>query len=340
MKVLVVSANPIDRRKLIALLAAAGYETQEAPDLAAARKVCGCGFPDVVLVDWALSESVCQLVATAPLPPYVIVSQAQWSSKDIKAAYARGAHDFVKLPAHDAEVIGRIDGFTRMQAWLRTGFVGRGALTSSFDLTQVRAWRDLEALLSDEIGALLGAPLRHTQVERYDVVLAGEIPLVLAADQVEVRLSIGADTSTCAALADKLLGGDVSEEAMMDALRELANTAGGALKRAALADGVTFTLGLPSNGGLFSDPAVKHRWYSRDELGLCLAFAAKVTVTAPKVLPASSLREGMVLVRDLKNPGGLLLASAGTLLTRSAAERLGSLAGASTLVEISDTTVM
>ena len=337
MKILVANSNPIERRKVVAAITTTGNDVLEAHDFVGARNHFVSSLPEVVFVEWSLLQPICELIASAARAPYVIVSQAHWTSKDITAAYARGAHDFIKLPAFEAEVIGRVDGFKRMQAWFRAGSAGRRDFASAFDLGQVRAWRELEALLADEIGVLVGGSLRRAHVDRYEVVHAGAIALVLATEQLEVRLSIGADRAACAVLAERLLGGDQSNDALADALREMSNTAGGALKRAALADGLNFTLGLPNNDDLFSDPEAKLRWTSEDESGLCLAFAAKVVITAPKLLPASNLREGMVIVRDLKNAAGLLLASAGTLLTRSAAERLGSLAGGGALVEIANT---
>ena len=335
MKVLVAIASSTERKRLGSLLATQAHDVHEAADLAGVHKVASCDDLDVVLVDWAMCQGTCEAVTTATQPPFVIVVQPQWTSKDIASAYATGAHDFLRVSAYDAEVLGRVNGFKRMQSWLRAG---RRDCPADFDLSQVPAWRGLEALLTEEIGALIGTPLRRSQKEGYAVAHASQIPLVLATEHVEVRLSIGADAAACAVLADKLLGGDTSAAAIADALREMANTIGGALKRAAFADGTCFTLGLPSDGSLFSDPAAKLRWHAETEEGLCLAFAAKVIMTAPRRLPVSGLREGMVLVRDLKNAAGVLLASAGTLLTRSAAERLGSLAGANVVIEVSGTT--
>jgi hypothetical protein len=201
----------------------------------------------------------------------------------------------------------------------------------------VRAWREIEAIIARDLGDLFCVPLAAEAFGSYTVARTSQISLILSSDQIEVRLGIGADTAACAAIAQSLLSGDQRPEALSDALRELANTAGGALKRAAMSDDVQFTLGLPTDADLFAAANARTlRWLVRGPDGLCLAIAATIASAVPSVVPAGSLREGMVIARDVMNSAGLLLASAGTYLTRISAERLAKLAGPATLVDVTE----
>jgi hypothetical protein len=103
--------------------------------------------------------------------------------------------------------------------------------------------------------------------------------------------------------------------ALDDAVREFANGAAGAFKRAALAEGVVLTTGLPRS--------VRAADLSRRPSGLVREFAAAVEGSSVRiglrlaVIPRAlervnpaNLREGMVVGHDLFGDGGALLVRA------------------------------
>ncbi|HEY4180339.1 MAG TPA: response regulator [Kofleriaceae bacterium] len=331
MKVAVISTDAILRKRMAGAIADAGFKTLTASDLAGFTAILISAAPDVIVVDWRLTEAVMQKLRSAPRQSYVIATQAQWSAEDITAAYARGVHDFVKHSATNAELIGRVTGYRRMEAWARATTASSNDLTS-VDLSRIRAWRELAAIVGTDLGEMFGLSFAPTSVDSYNVAFASKIALTLATDRVEVQLAIGIDSAAAVHIGQTLIG-DTSTEALADALREMANTAGGAMKRAALLEGLTFTLGLPENDGQFSSHETRHHMRTPD--GLSIVVATTVRSIAPKTISAEALREGMVIARDLKNTGGILLAAAGTYLTSSTAERLSRIAGPSRLVEIS-----
>ncbi|HEY4056534.1 MAG TPA: hypothetical protein VGM39_07985 [Kofleriaceae bacterium] len=84
------------------------------------------------------------------------------------------------------------------------------------------------------------------------IVATGAIPLTLVAERLIVRVGLGVDAATRTRIQTDLLGNDASAPALADAMREMANIAGGAIRRSAFESGLTFTRGLPSNETLFA----------------------------------------------------------------------------------------
>ena len=337
MKILLANTNPIERKRIAGALGAAGYQVTEAASGGIANKLVEEQLFDGALVEWHLAGGLVLRLRSRGRP-YIVMTSAAWTPQDIATAYAHGADDLLKTPASREETVGRADGLRRMRARLNETHARNHDFTAAFDLMQSRTWRDMEAIVARELGELLGLALAAAAFEAsYAVARASELPLILSTDHIEVRLTVGADAAACDAISQLMLGGDTRGEALGDALREFANTAGGALKRTAMGEGVTFTLGLPCDGHLPTGATTNtHRWLARTESGFCLAFAATIASMAPKAVPAGALCEGMVIARDVTNPAGLLLASAGTYLTRSAAERLANLAGQQTLIEVTE----
>jgi hypothetical protein len=66
----------------------------------------------------------------------------------------------------------------------------------------------------------------------------------------------------------------------------------------------------------------------------CLAIVGEIRSLANARVPASKLREGMVLTHDLRNESGALVVTAGSRLTSSTAERVAKLLGDRFSVEV------
>jgi hypothetical protein len=153
------------------------------------------------------------------------------------------------------------------------------------------------------------------------------IPLTLVSDHLLVQLGIGVDERTRDQLVNMLLGGDNSVEAVRDALREMANTAGGAIRRAALADGVSLAIGLPSNENLFGADGKRRTWRICDDNGLVLDCMVVLSPNRSVHVTPSQLREGMVLAREVMGPDDTVIAPAGTRLTQTTIEQIERFAG-------------
>ena len=138
------------------------------------------------------------------------------------------------------------------------------------------------------------------------------------------RISIVADTPTRSWLGANLLGDPAaSEEALDDVMREMANVAGGALKRAALIEGPVLTTGIPVDGrSLPARDSGARCWTVPIADGVSIAVIGEIRRRANRRIPAQRLSEGMIVVNDVHSDAGLLLLPAGTRLTSTTADNL------------------
>jgi DNA-binding response OmpR family regulator len=270
----------------------------------------------------------------------VAIFEPSPSNAEIQHIVASGAHDFLRRPVQDAELIERINAPTRHLRWAHA--IAKPAAFDFFaevDVSRLQAWKNLGLLVADDLTQL--AARAFTVSGGWPERLPGEgrgatIPMSLAGDQVEVRVSIAVDSTALHWLKTALLGDPAaSNEAADDALRELANTAGGAFKRAALLENITFTTGLPRtepNACVLGEHA---RWTLTIDGGDgCITLGAEIRKLANQRVSASNLSEGMVLVHDVRNDGGILLVPAGSRLTGTAAAQLGRLLGSRFFLEV------
>jgi hypothetical protein len=200
---------------------------------------------------------------------------------------------------------------------------------------RVRIFSEVESIVAQELGELLGASLHRSMTGSRSLAHTSMISLTLAADHLQLQLGIGVDERTRDHLGDVLLGGDCTIEAILDALREMANTAGGAIRRAALDDGMSFAMGLPSNENVFASEKRRRGFAITDANGLYLECVVTVSANVPTAVRASDLREGMVIMRDVVDESGTVVVAAGSSLTDTTAERVRSVLGCNGNVEIS-----
>jgi len=202
-------------------------------------------------------------------------------------------------------------------------------------IDRVRVLGDFEQIVAIELGQLLGTtlqtavgvtlPLSHTSV----------IPLTLVSDHIRIQFGLGVDEATREQLCDVLLGGDRTSDATLDALREMANTAGGAICRAALVDGVSFSIGLPSNENLFkAAPGRGREWTITDGKSLFLECMIMMSEDNTRHVCAAELREGMVLTYGIVDTSGATVADQGRMLTRTTIEEIVRALGPTCPVEV------
>jgi FixJ family two-component response regulator len=262
--------------------------------------------------------------------------------REILPALAAGAQDFIRRPVVDAELVERVKAPMRMLKWARS--VTKPAvfdLSMATDIRGLRVWQIMGAVVAEDLSQMVGQPLETTKgwPKRFGRdVRCATIPMSLPSDQVELRVSVVIDAASVNWLGNALLGDPrPADAALDDLLRELANTAGGAVKRAALPENVTFTAGLPISGRAphFQGADIQSFTLSADLGKACIAIVAEVRKRENLRVLACDLREGMVLVHDLRSRNGALLVTAGSRLTSTAAARVAMVLGERFVIEVS-----
>lgn len=262
------------------------------------------------------------------------------ANKELSNLITAGVHDFMRRPFADGELLERVKAPERLLRWSRS--VSKPAafdFSAALDVGTLRSWRGLGPLVAEDLGEMAGQPFSVSA--GYPPHLNGEapcasIPMSLAGDQLELRLSIVADVAASKWIRETLLGDPAAPDtAVSDALRELANTAGGALKRAALSESITLTTGIPRDDSTARFPG-KHQCWSlklEGDAG-CLAVVGEVRTRTNERISAAQLTEGMVLAHDIRSEGGVLIVPAGSRLTATSANRLAAMLGPRYFLEV------
>ncbi len=264
----------------------------------------------------------------------VLAVLEQQPPSEIPGVYAAGVDDFMRSPITREELLGRVHALRR-----RTHSEAGAAQdwSDGVDLQKLQAWGELGNLVAEDLSQLTG-PLDIREVEGLEgEQRLGLIPLSRASDETEMRVSVAVAAESVRALGALLLGDESpSSAAIDDMLRELANTAGGAVKRAALLEHVTATTGLPVSETRAITPGEGRRCWLATIRGTSvkMGFVGEVFRRANQRVNAGELREGMVLARDLHNHHGVLVMAGGTRLTATSAGRVASLLGERYLVEV------
>jgi hypothetical protein len=252
---------------------------------------------------------------------------------DLTTSIAAGADDFMKKPLARDELVIRVGALERIRGWAAKVFGGVGASVDlrSVDIAHLQAWQTADRSISRDIGELLGQALvigSESDATTPESAIGAQIPLTIAEEQTEVRLTVGVDAASLSKLGEIVLGDAAApEDALRDLLREFANTAGGGFVRAASHEGVRLTSGLPTDVAVGSlstrKPTAQRRFVIGPEDGsIRVTFDLEVLPRALRRVNVGQLVEGMVLARDLHNEGGALLVPAGTRLTSSQIERM------------------
>ncbi|HEY1549889.1 MAG TPA: hypothetical protein VGG28_18800 [Kofleriaceae bacterium] len=298
--------------------------------------------PEVILAWLPDGESVAKLrdvsatdVAKTAFVIGILPDGAQ--DRVISSALAAGCHDVVRTPCSDEELVARVEVLERLRGWQGA----KPATLAKPRAEDARAWTFLGDVVADDLEVMVGKPLRVMRgTGTVAAVRSASIPMVFARDHIELAISVAADAAACRWLGENLLGdAAAAPEALDDVLREIANTAGGAAKRAMLPEGVVLSIGIPVAGDaraaqtLAANPTARTwRIFLDDDVSIVLV--GEVRARPNQRIPARKLIEGMVLVTDVRNAAGVLLLPGGTRLTSTTAEKLGRLLD-SVVVEVS-----
>lgn len=329
-----------DRELGSRFLSGAGYEVEMSPDWSRCRASLERKMPDVVILDEGLPGvtplAMVQWIRAiqSTTRPYIILSTtSSVISKPMAMALDAGADDFMRKPFSVEEIVFRVDALKRILNWAPQFLANAKKMRDWSDdntLLSTNAWTDMQTDLAKDLADMLGCPFSYQEVEHplERALSAAEIPLVMIEENAQVYLAVGMDSRSLQNIAVNLFGdGNTPQEVLEDMLREIANTLGGALKRAAEADGLSMTTGLPttiapSAFGTSSPMGKRQFTLSSPDNAITVALEVELRGHGLQQVKVGELREGMVLTRDLLNVNGTLLVRSGTRLTSSNITRI------------------
>lgn len=344
MRIVLVNNRREERDNLARLLTQRDFEVEafadEAPALLAIARQ-----PPQIIVFGAAAEGTPDFVRRMRSADhsghayFITIYDGSVPSKELPTILAAGVHDFMRRPLLESEFVERVKAPGRVIRWAQALNTPAALdFSAMVDARNLRAWRNLGELIVDDLGTMLGHTLTLNEGGPNDFQRQGQvatIPLFVVADNLELRVSLVADPRTLSWLRVNLFGNpSIGDEATADALREMANTTGGCLKRAALAEGVSIAAGLPFNADL---PALttetRLRTLALDgECGFVLV--AEMHQRPNQRVRAAALLEGMVLTQDVRTETGVLLMPAGSRLTDTTVAKLTQLIGPNTHVDV------
>jgi AmiR/NasT family two-component response regulator len=205
---------------------------------------------------------------------------------------------------------------------------GRGGLSVLLTST----WTGLDDLLAKMCTEYLQSPFAHLVGAAPPTAgcRGSRIALADVENELKLELSFYASDESSKAIATSFCGGDeslVDDEVVRDVLLELANSGMGAVKAAFLGEEYRFAAAIPESlvgvdpvKQLEGAEAKRVRAFRSDN---AVVYAVVTLRHQGKIkLPASRLKEGMVVATDVLNDAGLLLVRGGTRLTETTAEKL------------------
>jgi CheY-like chemotaxis protein len=335
MRAVIVIEDATDRDTVARTLQRAGISVVAVGDRAAALAAVARDAPQTVVFSWTIGADFARVVRatdTSGKAYLLALLDPAGARQGIQPALAAGVHDVLIRPFAAAELLARLQKSSR---------VGSGARV---DLRRLAIWQRLGSLVAANLSEMTGEVVNATPGWPSDLgqpLRCATVPMSLAREGAELMVSVVADPAAGAWLGGALLGDAAAGDAAMnDVLRELASNAGGALKRAALHERITMTIGLPVNVASVrssGDNTTAFGLVASGRENATLAVVAEIERRESRQVRALELREGMVVVHDIRSTRGALLVTAGSRLTRTTAERLRELLGAAFMVEIAST---
>jgi DNA-binding response OmpR family regulator len=346
LRVLIVSESERDRDTMARCLVGQAHIVETASSTGVGLKQLDAGTTEVLVLDWVTTKpsttDVIERVRTAEGTRhiYTIVVMAEPAPTSVSAAFAAGADDLLRRPFLREELMARVGAIERIRRWAAKAMGQIEELHAK--IARLQLGRAANLAIVEDLGSLLQRPLEPRAATNLAGrrVVAVEIPLSFVEEEIECRLQVAVDAASLDEASSLLLGtNDVSAEAVADVLRELANVAGGALVGAAEADGISATLGLPTNlppDLEWDKPSGTAQERTLGIVGTGIELTLRVVVSSRelKSLFAKQLRPGMVVARNVGNGEGAVLVPAGTCLTEASVERLATALQAGSVVVV------
>lgn len=349
MKIQMIGRGEGEHARTMATLREVGHEVH----LVAKESATGVVPPetDLVLVEVdSPAEATLDLLRSArPIskgthsPPYFLVTSGIPEAYLIRA-YEAGAEGELRRPFSREYLLARMNALHRRlhpdAAVPQTPTNGakqdavqaapQGSVLGAIDLIlRARAWQNATETLRDTTAKFLTLEASHTGTPPDNAAPEIGCSIVLANVQheLEVRVSLGTDAESAKNLAVHMFGPEEGETLGGEVMSELGNVMMGAMKTAFAADSLAFTGGLPETiqGDLVLRPPVNYK--IQETFVLSVATAKLLVYLGVRckgniMLTTAALREGMVVVKDVFNPKGLLLLKAGTRLSMNMVDKL------------------
>lgn len=345
MKILVVEKHAVP--KLAASLGGGGHVASLAKDeKAALTALAGAGFQLLLItlrgVDAAvvgLVEGARKLAACKSL--YVVVIAHESTEDFLVRLHGAGADLCLRAPLGTALLLAQLDAAKRVVDSLSAGSAaGTGAQAPLEQVNQSTTWRLAQAKVQEVAAKFLSMDVTLAEADSVTrpVSHACSIMLSNVEHQVEIRVAVAAEAACGQKLAVHMFGPE-GADMVADVLSELSNIVMGMLKSAFGAEMITFTGGLPS--GLETAEVLRplvlyahnQAFALRVEDGAVLIHLS-VRSKANQFLALSSLREGMVLAKDVFNARGLLMVHGGTRLSMNMIDKISGILPAKTQLEV------
>lgn len=367
MDVLIVEDTQTDRLVLERLVMAIGHQARVAKTGIEAKAAIGERPPDIVLLDWMLpglhGEALAKWVRGADDGKYVYIVfvTAKQGVDAMRVAFAAGADDYMLKPVHRDELAARLraaERIVKLESRLRDRVLelesalrrldvsaamkgARAANVASFpqsapspsddslpgNLRALPAWGRIDDVVRSAVDEFLMGEFEPGGAASSASDFDARITLTNVALGLEIALGIAADRGSVGALAERLFGAPEDDTMLQDLLGEVANTVMGAVKAAFVADGETFTGGVPTSGrgesrAWLAERYPWHRTVALTHEGVHLDMTVAVRERPTLLLGPKELREGMVLARDVRDANGVLLVAAGTRISATLATRM------------------
>lgn len=373
MRILVAGGPERERKELAGVLRAGGHVASTGADERESLALLLRELPDVVLCLVEGRELPYVLLGQArALPahdPVVVVASAESDEPWWTAAYEAGADAELRHPYGPAHVLARLRAVQRRldrargrapaSVPTRGGSPpvpsppanGRSSVGSSPSppkssvevVVRSVTWtsaRDLLARVAEKFLRRVATPGAAPSLEtRFDH--AYLIPLVDSTHGIDARVSVGADGASADLLAAGVFGDD-AEGLAPDTLSELANLFMAALKTSFSTESIPFASGLPE--AIAPSEVLRSKTLHAAEQSFALelgparlAVHVGVRPRATLLVQSTTLREGMVLVRDVFTARGVLMLAGGTRLSQNMIERLRSALPGGQIVEVMPT---
>ena len=365
-RVLVVEDVALEAKLLMRALADFGYTNLvHRPDVASALTEIEANPPQIVVTDLSLgAKSGCELTRAIRARVnedyvYVIMLTGVATDQRLKEAFSAGVDDFVVKPFRAEEMVARMRAGERVVdlEWrlrirsreLETALrridvtAAQRALAKASatvltyapsdaeglgGLVALNAWTNAGDILAKSLSEFLQLPCEVVPIrDDFEAPFVADVLLAEPTRQLEVGVSVLADDASMGAMAMQLLGDNDDPEGSKALVLEVANIMMGSLKSAFIANGHTFTGGIPAElsfaearGSLDAHPVRYRLGFKCGEANLEIWLRAREKKNA-KVL-GKDLLEGMVIGEDVHDAKGMLLIRAGVRLTQTAADRI------------------
>lgn len=353
MKLFVVSDNTTGLSALSKTLTELGHSVKTFTDGALALKHLEVEQPEEIVVEGSARFDVAAFVkavktnGVAPSVYALVIAGSE--AREITAAFNAGSDDVLRKPYTRDELRLRVIGAIRINERVERLVAQAIDRRNPNPLAEAAAWQELDALSAHELSDMSGLSLiaSNDLPSVMPCSKAASITLSLPDREIDIPISLQADAHSLNTFAEKILGGPVEDKSFVDQLLlEVANTVAGAFKRKALAAGFELVTGLPSEARLSLLPrlcegaADKRSFMVEDaEHGVKLRADVLIRRRGNQMVTVGELREGMVLAREVRNGGGVLMLAAGLRLTQSAIKSVLTALGPDYRVQVSSAVI-